>query len=180
MLANVGLKPPEYESSFLSQPEVVQTQLDVTFKVLVDAMNAEAFCDLLGNLYVNRSTVTRKNHCSFFTPPGVANFMSLWAVADAPRDEPFNLLEPSAGSGGLVLAAANMFTRQGRDLEHLHVVAYDADLTACHCAYINTTLWEISCLVRHGSFEGLEFDDWPNLWLLKALREEETDGESSL
>ena len=39
MLANVGLKRSAYEAMFLSQPETVQTQLDVTFKILVDTMN---------------------------------------------------------------------------------------------------------------------------------------------
>ena len=131
---------------------------------------------MLGELYAKRSPIERKDKGSFFTPPDVANFMGMWAIAESSSDEPFNLLEPSAGSGGVMLAAADMFMRQGRDFKHLHVVAYDADLTACHCAYVNTTVWEIPCLVRYGSFEGDVFEDWPTMSLLKAL-EEKAGGE---
>ena len=80
------------------------------------------------------------------------------------------MLEPSAGSGGLILTAAEMFVGQGHDLKYLRVTAYDADLIACHCAFVNTTLWETPCLVRHGSFKGEVFEAWPIVWLLKALQ----------
>ena len=55
MLANVGLKRDDYRAKFVAYPEAVQAHLDATFKHLVDAMNAQTYVDLLGELYAERA-----------------------------------------------------------------------------------------------------------------------------
>ena len=149
MLANIGLKRDNYRAKFVAYPEAVQAHLDAMFKHLVDAMNAQTYVDLLGELYAKRAASTRKALGAFYTPQPVGKFITCGRSRVLSRAS-LHLLEPSAGLGGLILAAAEMFVGQGHDLKYLRVTAYDADLTACHCAFVNTTLWETPCLVRHG------------------------------
>ena len=145
---------------------------------LVIEMENEPFTDLLGVAYleVAQSRGTRERGGEFYTPQHVSRLMAQMTVGthDENSTEPITMCEPACGAGGMILALAEALPAHAR--RRLRVTAIDINRTACHMAFINTTLWGIPARIHHANALSNEFwASWSNLhfiapWLQPGQR----------
>ena len=107
--------------------------------------------DVLGNLFM-QSGWENKNTGQFFTPYNVSLMTAKMTITDIPEDKEYiTLNEPSAGAGGMVIAAAEVIKDSGRNYQKcLRVVAQDLDWNAFYMCYIQLSLYGIDAKVVQG------------------------------
>lgn len=106
--------------------------------------------DVLGNLFM-QSGWGNRNTGQFFTPYNVSLATAKMAMSDLPDKEHINFNEPSAGAGGMVIAAAETLRDSGRNYQKcLRVVAQDLDWNAFYMCYIQLSLYGIDAKVVQG------------------------------
>lgn len=124
------------------------------------------FDDVLGGLYMSLD-LGNDRLGQFFTPYEVSVLsakLTAQAVIDELEDRPFiSMHEPSCGSGGMIIALAQVLKDAGVNPQHqLHVTAVDLDATAVHMTYVHLALLNIPALVVHGNTLTLDtVDVWP-------------------
>jgi len=136
---------------------------------LIIDMEADPFTDILGVVYVEfaQSKGTRERGGEFYTPPEVSRMMAQMLVGshDENSTEPITMCEPACGAGGMILAFAESLPRAA--IRRLRVTAIDINRTACHMAFINTTLWGIPARIHHANaLSGEYWAAWSNIHLL--------------
>lgn len=126
----------------------------------------EGHRDVLGELFMQMGLGDQWKG-QFFTPYALAYLMAEMSMQDAAQvieEKGFiTLLEPAAGAGCMVIAAAAALRDQGINYQqHLHATAIDIDQTACHMAYIQLTLLHVPAIVVHGNalFPDKEYGHW--------------------
>ncbi|MEO5913335.1 MAG: N-6 DNA methylase [Luteolibacter sp.] len=128
------------------------SDISQAFAHLVQEMERHPFADLLGPFYIECAAHSSKQaRGEFYTPPEISKLMArvLFDVEAAKlKKEPITLNEPACGSGGMVLAVAELFAPDAVDL--LRVTAQDINPVAADMAYINLTLWGIPARVILG------------------------------
>lgn len=106
--------------------------------------------DILGNLFM-QSGWGNKNTGQFFTPYTLSLATADLVMTDLPDNEYITLNEPSAGAGGMVIAAAEVVKNSGRNYQKcLRVVAQDLDWNAFYMCYIQLSLYGIDAKVVQG------------------------------
>lgn len=106
--------------------------------------------DVLGNLFM-QSGWGNKNTGQFFTPYTLSLATADLVMSDLPDNEYITLNEPSAGAGGMVIAAAEVVKNSGRNYQKcLRVVAQDLDWNAFYMCYIQLSLYGIDAKVVQG------------------------------
>lgn len=106
--------------------------------------------DVLGNLFM-QSGWGNKNTGQFFTPYTLSLATADLVMTDLPDNEYITLNEPSAGAGGMVIAAAEIVKNSGRNYQKcLRVVAQDLDWNAFYMCYIQLSLYGIDAKVVQG------------------------------
>lgn len=106
--------------------------------------------DVLGNLFM-QSGWGNKNTGQFFTPYTLSLATADLVMTDLPDNEYITLNEPSAGAGGMVIAAAEIVKNSGRNYQKcLRVVAQDIDWNAFYMCYIQLSLYGIDAKVVQG------------------------------
>lgn len=106
--------------------------------------------DVLGNLFM-QSGWGNKNTGQFFTPYTLSLATADLVMTDLPDNEYITLNEPSAGAGGMVIAAAEVVKNSGRNYQKcLRVVAQDLDWNAFYMCYIQLSLYRIAAKVVQG------------------------------
>ncbi|HTB79584.1 MAG TPA: N-6 DNA methylase [Opitutaceae bacterium] len=136
---------------------------------LIIDMEADPFTDVLGVVYTEyaQSKGTRERGGEFYTPPNVSRLMAQMLAGSYEGDstEPITLCEPACGAGGMILAFAEALSPNAR--RRLRVTAIDISRTACHMAFINTTLWGIPARIHHANALSNEFwASWSNIHYL--------------
>lgn len=122
--------------------------------------------DVLGHLYMTLDLGNDRTG-QFFTPYHISVTIAQMSLNDASAQlatKPFiTLNEPACGSGGMVIAAAQVLRQQGINYQQkLHVTAQDIDITAVHMSYIQLSLLGVPAVVIHGStLATTAFDRWP-------------------
>ncbi|MCE9520267.1 MAG: N-6 DNA methylase [Verrucomicrobia bacterium] len=150
------------------------------FGALVAEMESRPFEDLLGPHYME-CAVSHKGqqwNGEFHTPKCICDLMARMLVnpSDLPAEGPITVCEPACGAGAMILSLAQACPPEVR--HRLRVTAIDVNRTACHMAFVNTTLWGIPTRVIHGNALSMEcWAAWSNLhyltpWLPQALRVE--------
>ena len=115
---------------------------------LGQAMKERPFDDLLGPFHM--SFAKGADRGEFYTPPAAARFMGRWALGGYRQgDGTYRVLEPSCGSGVLVLKVARAMTEADLDLS-LYAEAWDVNRLACNLAYLNLTTWSVPARVVCG------------------------------
>lgn len=113
--------------------------------LLISEMEENPFTDILGTFYIDCASHSSKQaRGEFYTPPAISKLMAqmLFDVeAVKAEKKPITLNEPACGSGGMVLAVAELFAPDAVDL--LRVTAQDINPVGVDMAYINFTLWGI-------------------------------------
>lgn len=121
--------------------------------------------DVLGELYMSLD-LGNDRLGQFFTPFSASTLAAQLTVEPALeklKTQPFiTMLEPAAGSGGMVVALAEVLRSRGVNYQQsLHVTAWDLDIIAVHMTYIQLSLLSIPAVIVHGNTLSLErYDVW--------------------
>ncbi len=120
--------------------------------LLIREMEEAPFTDVLGEFYLSVASHSSKQaRGEFFTPQPVSRLMAQMTVdveAVRAKGRPITVNEPACGSGGMILALAQLFAPDSVDL--LRVTAQDINPVAVDMCYINTALWGIPCRIILG------------------------------
>ncbi|UJW28848.1 N-6 DNA methylase [Saccharothrix sp. AJ9571] len=127
---------------------------------------SDLLSDGLGHLYMSLD-LGNEHLGQFFTPYDVsllaASMTSDDMVSRLQTQEFITISEPTSGSGGMVIAIADLLSRSGVNYQKaIHVTTQDIDITAVHMTYVQLALLHIPALVVHGDVLTLEERDvWP-------------------
>lgn len=128
------------------------SDISLALSCLVNEMEKKPFTDILGDFYLEIASHSSKQaRGEFFTPPEISKLMARMTFdVDAIKSKalPITVNEPACGSGGMVLAVAEIFAPDSVDL--LRVTCQDINPLAVDMCYINTTLWGIPAQVILG------------------------------
>lgn len=141
------------------------SDISQAFAFLVEEMEEKPFTDILGDYYLEVASHSSKQaRGEFYTPPEISKLMArmLFDVeAVKAKGMPITVNEPACGSGGMVLAVAELFAPDSVDL--LRVTCQDINPLSVDMCYINTTLWGIPAQVILGdTIRMTETGRWKN------------------
>lgn len=165
----MGKREEEYLAVAASYTRDQLSDLSRAMALLVQEMEAKPFTDLLGEYYQGIAAHSSKQaRGDFFTPPAISQLIARMTVdveAVKAKGNPITVNEPACGSGGMVLALAQLFAPDAVDL--LRVTAQDINPVAADMAYINLTLWGIPARIILGDTIRMTVTrEWKNLhWL---------------
>lgn len=138
----------EYKSIIAKYNEEEQLTFVEMAGLLVLAYEEE-MGDVLGEIYME-SIGGNKNTGQFFTPYHVS--LACAKLSIAYHGEPIKLNEPTCGSGGMVVAAAQALKTQGVNYQSaLDVVCQDLDWTAVFMCYVQLSLLGVKAIVVQGN-----------------------------
>lgn len=119
--------------------------------VLLSSMPTEGFDDYLGQLYM-LSDIGNKKAGQFFTPYSVSKLSAeiTFENAEKLKQDIITIYEPSCGSGGMILAAADTLQNIHKInyAAHTFVVAGDIDSRCVHMCYVQLSLAGIPAIVE--------------------------------
>ncbi|WP_424216963.1 N-6 DNA methylase (plasmid) [Streptomyces sp. BI20] len=102
-----------------------------------------AHADVLSHvIQMLRSHGARDGLGEFHTPPPIAETMAVITVM--PPEPGDSILDPAAGSGGLMRAAAQVIRRHGMDPAEFTWAMVDIDPIAASCAATNAIVWGLT------------------------------------
>lgn len=127
-----------------------QQQMFQMFALLTYAFDADP-ADLLGEIYME-SGCGNKGTGQFFTPFHLSRMTAdLLLDDDVSEEKPVILDEPSAGSGGMILAVALALKKKGINYQRcMKVRAQDLDWRSVYMTYVQLSLLEIDAVVVQG------------------------------
>ena len=136
------------------------------FGFLVNEMHATPFTDILGEFYLEVASHSSKQaRGEFFTPAHLSKAIARMLFdtdAIKEKNKPVTVNEPACGSGGMVLAIAEIFAPDSVDL--LRVTCQDINPIAADMCFINTSLWGIPAQVILGdTIRMTETGRWKNV-----------------
>lgn len=140
-------------------------EFSTAFASLVNEMEEKPFTDILGDYYLEFASHSSKQaRGEFFTPPNVSKMIARMLFdkeAVKAKGLPITVKEPACGSGGMVLAVAELFAPDSVDL--LRVTCQDINPLATDMCFINTTLWGIPAQIILGdTIRKTETEHWKN------------------
>lgn len=161
---------------------------------LITDMEARPYMDLLGPVYMELShKLDRDKGGEFYTPHALSVVLARLQLGADPAAvfTPGNVLslnEPTAGTGGMVLAFSQELRNAGISPLHTQWVVQDISDRSCHAAFINTTLWGIPAHVVCGNTLTLDYHwQWSNLhwpaarpWPTEEQRREQAEAQARL
>lgn len=108
--------------------------------------------DVLGEVYME-SIGGNKNSGQFFTPYSVSLATARLTLPDTiDENKKLSFCEPTCGSGGMVIAAAQVLQEKGINYQRvLDVVCQDLDWTAVYMCYVQLSLLGVKAIVAQGN-----------------------------
>ncbi|EOV3438321.1 N-6 DNA methylase [Vibrio parahaemolyticus] len=162
-LHNAVAKDEELEKKYLNiignyqRPE--QLEMPKLVALLVGAFEESGFRDLLGEIYMEMG-IGSKNLGQFFTPYEVSKLMAKMTMDRnmIETQKYITLHEPACGSGGMVVAKADVMYEEGYNSQK-QLLAYcvDVDQTAAMMCYIQLALWGVPAVVTIGNTLTMQF-----------------------
>lgn len=130
-------------------PQERETIIKMT-GLLVLAFEEET-ADVLGEIYME-SGCGSKTTGQFFTPFNISQMCAGMAIPeDVNEDNKYILNEPSAGGGGMIIAAARVLKKRGLNYQKCMVVtAQDMDWKAVYMTYVQVSLLGIDAIIVQG------------------------------
>jgi hypothetical protein len=123
--------------------------------------------DLLGCVYtVMRSHSAKAARGEFYTPPNVAEMMARMTLGGLGPGQA--VCDPTAGTGGLLRAAASVLRADDRDPGDYVWYGCDISPVAVAGLAVNAHVWGLGCQVVIGCADSLAEPDWE----VRALREQ--------
>lgn len=181
-------KAPEREESYLriikKYDKDMQNLLVETFTQIYLLLSNQinpcvGFNDYLGEIYM-RSETSSKQAGQFFTPYHVSKATAEMTLDSTiindymDNDKILTLNEPTCGSGGMVLAAADaLYNKYHFNISrNLFVVCGDIDKRCVHMAYLQLALAGIPAIILHQDALTLEtWDKWETpAYIMQYLR----------
>lgn len=171
----MGRREEEYLEVAKNYSRDELSDLSLAFANMVQQMEASPFTDILGPYYLDIAAHSSKQaRGEFFTPPEISKLIARMTVdvdAVKAKGKPIAVNEPACGSGGMVLALAELFAPDSVDL--LRVTAQDINPLAADMAYINLTLWGIPAHIILGDTIRMTVTrEWKNLHWFRVGEEQ--------
>lgn len=117
--------------------------------MLVMIMNDE-ITDTLGEIYME-SKIGNKNTGQFFTPFSVSYLSAEILLKEISGKQSITLYEPTAGAGGMIIAAAKVLHDKGINYQQcLNVTAQELDWRGVYMCYTQLSLLGIDAMVIQG------------------------------
>ena len=109
------------------------------------------FGDILGEIYMESGS-GNKHTGQFFTPYHVSLVTAEMSIpADYNGEKPIKINEPTCGSGGMIVAAAEVLYRRGINFQKcMRVQTQDLDWRAVYMCYVQLSLFGINVVVVQG------------------------------
>lgn len=109
------------------------------------------FGDILGEIYMESGS-GNKHTGQFFTPYHVSLLTAEMSIpADYNGEKPIKINEPTCGSGGMIVAAAEVLYRRGINFQKcMRVQTQDLDWRAVYMCYVQLSLFGINAVVVQG------------------------------
>jgi hypothetical protein len=150
-----GRKNTEVEKQYMDiisryDPEDVRKVFPTLFLHVVEGLQEEP-CDFLGQAFMELDLGSHW-HGQFFTPYHLSKMMAQMTLQEIPDKGVITISEPACGSGGLLVACAEVL--RDREIDptfRMHAVATDVDSTCFNMAYIQLSLMGISAEVCLGN-----------------------------
>jgi len=125
--------------------------------------------DLLGHLYTHmQSPSARQARGEFYTPPALAEVMARISFPGVAPGS--SICDPTAGTGGLLRAAAQMLRAEGKDPHEFRWYGCDISAVAVAGLAVNAHIWGLGPQVVIGCANTLVEPAWE----VRALREQRT------
>lgn len=130
--------------------------------LLLEAIGREdspTYRDLLGETYEELAMNDRRHFAQFFTPWHVASFMAMACLGDDldkyTPEKPMKILDPTCGSGRLLLAAAANLPRKFIDEGRVVFYGVDLDLVCVKMAGLNMRIYGLcqSCVKNENALK---------------------------
>lgn len=120
------------------------------FGLLIQAYE-DGMTDLLGEIYMESGS-GNKHTGQFFTPYHVSLLTAEMSIpADYNGEKPIKISEPTCGSGGMIVAAAEVLYRRGINFQkRMRVQTQDLDWRAVYMCYVQLSLFGINAVVVQG------------------------------
>lgn len=172
---SMGMRESDYRKEAERFHESGLGHIAKAFAFLVEAMEVAEFVDLLGPMHmeVSSTKAAQRDLGEFYTPWSLSRAsaaMLLGTPPKIPEDRPFTLLEPAAGSGGMVLAVASHLVDNGLSPRNMKATLVDVSPLAYEMAIINTTLNGIPAQIIQGNALSLEVRrTWRNIHWWSAI-----------
>jgi len=165
-LYQVFAQREELENKYLSIVSKYKREEALVFsEMLAYVVNAlsSSFGDFLGECYMSLE-ISNKHQGQFFTPYSISLLMSslLGSSSNTDKNGKESFSEPAVGSGGIVIARAEVLMKDGVNYQEvMEVQAVDTDKMCFHMCYIHLTLLHISAEVIWGNSLSLErYETW--------------------
>ena len=174
---SAGKREEEYLEAIKGYERADLDALCEAFALLVEEMQNYPYRDLLGPLYAEVGAKgDRDFRGEFYTPWPVCdlmaaiNFGDVQEFREATREQPVEVLEPAAGSGGMILAFAQQMFHNNIPLSRAHFSLWDVAKVACDMAYTNLSLWGVPATVVWGNSLSQEvYDSWSTVHMVHGL-----------
>lgn len=114
----------------------------------------ERFADVLGEIYMKAGCGSSSTG-QFFTPYHISYLVAKLGYGGKFDEDsgngPIEIVEPSAGGGGMMIAVAQVAKEHGIDYQRrLHIVAQDLDYNGVFMTYIQLSLLGVKAIVTQG------------------------------
>jgi hypothetical protein len=118
--------------------------------------------DVVGATYMAmKPTRARQARGEFYTPADVCSIMARMTLGDSPLEPGMKIGEPSAGTGGMLRAAAGVIRSRGLDPADFWWVANDVSQVSVAGLAVNCDLWDLGPRTVLGVADTLGDPDWP-------------------
>lgn len=118
---------------------------------LVNAFEHE-LRDYLGEIFMRLATAANKKimgQC--FTPFSISLSATKISCDNIKEGKPFNIYEPTCGSGGMIIASARVLTEKGKNYqEYMNVIAQDLDNLCVYMTYVQLSIIGVNAMVVQG------------------------------
>lgn len=156
---SAGQRESEYMEVMKLYDKAEQGSFAKAMAQLTMEMEQKPFQDLLGPYYQeNASKSTVETRGEFYTPPSISSLIARITINPdeiMARGKPVSVSDPCIGSGGMILAAAELFV-PSKAVDLLRVIGTDISPLACDMAFINTSFWGIPAAITWGNTLTLE------------------------
>lgn len=139
-----------YKATMSKYDDIERSKLAEMCGMLVIALE-EGLGDTLGEIYMG-SIGGDAGKGQFFTPYHVSLACAKLTVPQVDSNDKIKVNEPTCGSGGMIIAAAQILQERGENYQRkLDVVCQDLDWTAVYMCYVQLSLLGICAIVAQGS-----------------------------
>lgn len=105
--------------------------------------------DILGEIFMDTGLA---NKSQYFTPFNICLFMATAQLDSIDEPKMYEFIEPSCGSGGMIIAYARLLCEKGINYQQcLKVTAQDADWLSVYMCYIQLSLLGVRAAVIQGN-----------------------------